>query len=335
MKINSGELVILDLLKEAASLGASDVYISKGSVPFMRVLGELARMDAKRVSSNDIDVFTRETMIPRYRETFLKTGQIRFVFSLTKDTRCRVDAFMERGEASFVVRIIPQPVPSYSSLRLPKKLNEFVEKSRGVVLICGGPSSGKTTTLSATVEKINETASKHVVYICRSTEYPCTNKKSFINQIEVEASGGPQNAVLHALRLNPDLIVIDDVLDANTVRHAVFAAENGVGVFLSVLSPNSALGIANITELVEHTERREFRLRLSRVLEGVIYQELVKGKKDKMVLATEVLVAIQPVRNLLRDGKIFAIAETIPAGTKYGMQTLESSLEDLARKGLI
>lgn len=328
------EPALWSILHEAMEHDVSYLYITGGSRPLARIgLGELEPLGDHPVSEGQILRFIDERVPEFQRRLMGSRGYARFVFSIGSGIRCRVDLIKTVKGQALIIHFVDETPPRPESLGLQEIIGELVDKKHGVFLICGRPRSGKSTVLASLAEEINRKSGKHIVWISHGAEYLFTPHMSFVFQIDI-AGHGIEEGVSNLLKMAPDVLVLDMLLSHNVLEQALVLAEAGAQVFLGVQSTGTVHGLEALTRAVNYDYRQDFRNRLSRVFESAVYLELVQGVTG-IVPATEVLVGIEPVRNLLRDGKFSHISETIPTGGKYGMETLQKSKERLSAKGLI
>ncbi len=316
--------------------GASYLHVIRDSRPFARIglnppepFGELV------ITQRQIHQFIDNNAPAFQQQHFDSFGFARFAFSLQKGARCRVDVVNSVKGPSLTMHMLHGTLPSLDSLHLAETVGNFKGMDKGLFLVCGKPRSGKSTTMASLVHEINLSQGKYILWISDTAEYLFDSNRSFVTQVDLSSLRKPDTKAADLIRvLGPDVIALDIPLNEPIVRQAVLAAHNGSQVVLTTQCSSTAKGLEMVVNSVSSGLRQEFLDELSQVFQGAVYQELMQGT-ESIVPVTEVLIGIQPVKNLLRSGKISQIADMIPAGAKYGMETLESSKQCLSGKGLI
>jgi len=332
------EVYITDVLEEAVKNGASDVHITVGTPPRMRVDGNIIPMDRFPVVTPDMSkklIF--EVMKERYRKMLEEQGQVDFSFGVPGIGRFRVNAFYQRGTVAAVFRSLPARVPHYKELGLPERIIDLCHKSMGLVLVTGPTGSGKSTTLAAMVDYILENFPHHILTIEDPIEYLFKHKKGIINQREIGTDTFDfASALRAALREDPDVIMVGEMRDQETIEIALRAAETGHLVF-GTLHTNTAISTINrIVEVFPPEKQDQIRIQLSFTLAGVISQRLIPKIGGGRVLAYELLIPNKAIRNLIRENKLQQIYALMQSGqAETGMQTMNQSLVKLYREGLI
>ncbi len=329
---------ISEIFKLAREKGASDVHISSGRAPVVRLHGELNFLTSKEdVLTNTMDLIF-EILSKEQADYFKKNKDLDFSF-IDSGNRYRGNLFMQyRGGIDGVFRVIPDKIPPLDQLGLPSAVEKFTKLHQGLVLITGPMGSGKTTTLAALVNLINKTRSSHIITIEDPIEYIHKNQKGIVNQREVGVHTCSYNSALRgALREDPDVIMVGEMRDLETISLALTAAETGHLVF-GTLHTTDAVGTVNrIIDVFAPGEQSKIRTMLAESLQGVVSQQLVPRKDSKgMVVAAELLLVTQALSNLIRDNKTFQIPSIIQTGrTKHGMCMLDDSIKDLLQAGKI
>jgi twitching motility protein PilT len=332
------DIYITDILEEAVKKGASDVHITVGSPPRMRIDGRITVMDRFPMVTPDLSkklVF--EVMKERYRKTLEETGQVDFSFGVPGIGRFRVNAFYQRGTVAGVFRSLPARVPHYKELGLPDRIIDLCHKSMGLVLVTGPTGSGKSTTLAAMIDYILENFPHHVLTIEDPIEYLFKHKKGIINQREIGTDTFDFNSALRAaLREDPDVIMVGEMRDTETIETAIRAAETGHLVF-GTLHTNTAISTINrIVDVFPPEKQEQIRIQLSFTLAGVISQRLVPKIGGGRVLAYELLIPNKAIRNLIRENKLQQVYALMQSGqAESGMQTMNQSLAKLYKEGVI
>jgi twitching motility protein PilT len=270
-------------------------------------------------------------------KTLDETGEIDFSYSISNVGRFRVNAFKQRGSYAMVLRIIPLRIPSMEELGLPKVTDELTKLPRGLILVTGPTGSGKTTTLASVINKINSERRCHIVTLEDPLEYLHSHKKSIVNQREVGSDTESfANALRGALREDPDVILVGEMRDLETISIAITAAETGHLVLSTLHTNGAAKTIDRIVDVFPPYQQQQIRVQLAAVIEAVISQQLLPKASGKgRVAAHEVMVASPAIRNLIREGKIHQIDTVIQTSSALGMQTMDTSLVNLYRRGEI
>lgn len=325
------------ILQSAVDAGASDVHLSVGLPPIFRVHGELK-------IQNQWDSLTPETatellrpMVGEKWGDLQERGELDMAYSLPGISRYRVNVFYQRGSIGAAIRVIARSIPGLDTLGLPPIVSELAEKQHGLVLVTGPTGSGKSTTLAAIVDKINRERSCHIITLEDPIEYLHQHRNSIVNQREVGTDTHSfVNALRAALRQDPDVILVGELRDLETIATAITAAETGHLILATLHTNNAVQSIDRIIDVFPPHQQSQIRVQLADTLEGVITQQLLKRKDGKgRVAAVEVLVATPAIRNLIREGKTHQIISSMQTGGRFGMQTMEMSLKKLEQKGLI
>ena len=329
-------LNIAQLLRFATQLKASDVHLSAGEPPIMRVHGELHRLDAPALTPEEAHRLIFDVMNDGQRRVFQEKLEVDFAFALDETTRFRINAFVQsRGEGA-VFRSIPSRIPAFDELGLPPVLRTFCAHDRGLVLVTGPTGSGKSTTLAAMIDHINETIGGHILTLEDPIEFVHKSKKALINQREVGTQTRSFDAALRsALREDPDVILVGELRDLETVQLALTAAETGHLVFATVHTASAPKTVERLIDVFPAAQQSQVRTMLSESLVGVVTQTLLPKLSGGRVAALEILCATPAVRNLIREGKTHQIPSAMQVGGRVGMQTQEAALADLVVRNLI
>ncbi len=331
-------MAINELLTIAVNQKASDLHLTVGRPPMLRVYGELVPI------SNEIELnnaMVRELVSPMLdgsrQKTLDEKGQVDFSYGITNLGRFRVNLFRQRGAVSGVMRLIPTQIPDLSMLGIPEVVKTFADKSRGLVLMTGPTGSGKTTTLAALIDLINTNRSCHIITLEDPIEFLHKHKKSIINQREVGADTDSfASALRAALREDPDVILVGEMRDLETIQTALTAAETGHLVFATLHTNDATQTVDRIIDVFPPHQQQQIRMQLSVTLQGIVAQQLIpKFNQPGRVLATEILIATGAIRNLIREGKTYQLPSSLQTGGKLGMQTLDASLKSLYQRRLI
>lgn len=328
---------ITDLLAFGAKNKASDLHLSSGISPMIRVHGDMRRINLPEMSAEEVGNMVTSVMNDHQRKIYQQNLEVDFSFELPNVARFRVNAFnIGRGPAA-VFRTIPSTVLSLEDLKAPSIFQKIAESPRGMVLVTGPTGSGKSTTLAAMINYINETQPAHILTIEDPIEFVHQSKKSLINQRELhQHTLSFANALRSALREDPDVILVGEMRDPETIGLALTAAETGHLVFGTLHTTGAAKTVDRIVDVFPAGEKEMVRSMLSESLTAVISQNLLKTHDGNgRVASHEILIANPAVRNLIRENKITQINSVLQTGQASGMQTMVQSLQSLVRQGLI
>lgn len=328
---------LTQLLAFALQNDASDLHLSAGSPPIIRTKGSLKRVKGEPLESDVIRNMLYSVMTEEQRSAYEKELETDFAISLGEKARFRVNAFNTRLGASAVFRSIPTEIPSLQELGLPPVIRRFSELEKGIVLVTGPTGSGKSTTLAAMINYINTHMSKHILTIEDPVEFFHTSKKSLINHREVgEDTKNFAKALKSALREDPDVILVGEMRDYETIALALTAAETGHLVFGTLHSNSASKTVDRIIDVFPTGDKEMVRAMLASSVQGVVAQTLLKRADDSgRVAAFEILVGTNAVRNLIRENQIPQIYSMIQTGKRYGMTTLEDNINGLLEDGII
>ena len=328
-------ITVEQLLMTAKEQGASDVHITVGVPPKMRVNGELLDLDYPRLMPDDCEKIILSIMNDRQLEMFKENGEADFSFSIPQVGRYRVNVFRQRGSVACAMRIVGTEVPKPEQLGVPQSVIDLYDKKRGLVLVTGPTGSGKSTTLASLIDRINDERNAHVITLEDPIEYLHTHRKSMINQREIGIdTQSYAKALRSALREDPDVILVGEMRDLETISTAITAAETGHLVFSTLHTIGAAATIDRIIDVFPPHQQQQIRVQLSMVLESVISQQLIPtADKKSRVAAFEVMHSTPAIKNLIREAKSPQINSTIQTSKKLGMQTMDDAIFDLYMKG--
>lgn len=332
-----GPLVdITELLAFAVKHGASDLHLSAGMPPMIRVDGELRRINLAAFTHQDVHQLVYDIMNDKQRHNFKQHLEADFCFEVANVSRFRVNAFHQNRGAGAVFRTIPSKILSMEDLAMGAIFQEICQYPRGIVLVTGPTGSGKSTTLAAMVDYINDQRHEHILTVEDPIEFVHQSKNCLVNQREVHRDTHSFGQALRsALREDPDIILLGEMRDLETIRLALTAAETGHLVFGTLHTTSAAKTIDRIIDVFPAEEKNMVRAMLSESLQAVISQTLLKKNTGGRIAAYEIMLGIPAIRHLIRENKIAQMYSTIQTGAHYGMTTLDQSLKNLVNQGVI
>jgi twitching motility protein PilT len=324
-----------EFLRLVVDKGASDLHLKVPSPPVLRIDGELIpEEDLPPLTAMDIEVAFEQVTNQGQRAAFRRDRELDFAYSLPGVGRFRVNALQQRGTMSLAFRLVRFGIPSIDELRLPQICRELIVKPRGLILVTGPAGSGKSTTLAAMISHLNETRRKNIITIEDPIEYLFQDRKCIIRQRDLgDDTESFHTALIHALRHDPDIIVIGEMRDLDTVSTAMRAAETGHLVLGTLHTVDAAQSIDRIIDMFPYGQQRQIRLQLSQVIEAVLSQALLPRIEGGRIAAFEIMIATGVIRRLIREEKIFDIRPNMEMGIREGMQTLDQALADLVKSG--
>ncbi|MGQ9824365.1 MAG: type IV pilus twitching motility protein PilT [Desulfotomaculales bacterium] len=337
------------LIKLAFQIGASDLHLTAGFPPAFRLHGEVlpASVLAERgvleiaepapLRPEDTDRLAREIMDEEAYAQLLAKGEYDFSFSLPGTGRCRVNAFKQRGASALAIRPVSDRVPSFEQLGLPESVKYLARRPRGLVLVTGPTGSGKSTTLAAMIDLLNSERHCHIITLEDPIEYIHQHKKSIVNQREIgRDSLSFASALRAAMREDPDVILVGEMRDLETIATAITAAETGHLVLATLHTSSAAQTIDRIVDVFPPHQQPQIRIQLANSLQGVITQQLLPRRdRPGRVAAVEIMITTPAISNLIREGKTYQIISQIQTGARYGMQTMDTALRNLYKAGAI
>jgi twitching motility protein PilT len=329
---------IRELMELAVGRKASDLHLSVGSIPVLRIYGELLpAKDLNPLSIKDLEALYEELTNTERRAEFDNNHELDFAYSFPGLTRCRVNILQQRSTLAIAIRLIPFGVPTIDELELPQVCRDLMDNTMGLILITGPTGSGKSSTIAAMINHLNETRARNVITVEDPIEYVYSNKKCLILQRDVgEDTASFDTALTHALRHDPDVIVMGEIRDLGSMTTALRAAETGHLVVGTLHTVDAAQTINRIVDMFPAEQQEQIKSQLSLILKAVICQTLIpRASGEGRVPACEVLLTNMPVRNTIREGRIHQLYSIIQVSRREGMQTLNQALADLLLKGTI
>ncbi len=325
-----------ELLVNTIEMGASDLHLTVGVPPTVRKNGKLVQIGKENLLPNDIEKFAKEILESKYDE-YLEIGEYDISYSLTGVGRFRVNVFKQRNSDAIAIRVIALKIPTLEELRYPTVLKEIANKQRGLILVTGPTGSGKSTTLAAMINEINSSRQGHIITLEDPIEYLHKHKSCIINQREIgKDSKSYQSALKAILREDPDVILVGEMRDLETISIAITAAETGHLVLSTLHTIGAAKTIDRIIDVFPPYQQQQVKVQLSSVLQAVVSQQLIeKSDGSGRTAALEVMVTTPGIQNLIREGKTHQIESAVQTGSKYGMKTMDMALADLYKRGEI
>ena len=330
---------IEEFLTLATKEEASDLFIVAGLPLTMKVNGVMRRINEEKMMPQDTEKIIREIYekaLDRDIDQLLKTGDDDFSFAIPGLSRFRVSAYKQRGSLAAVIRVIAFRLPDYKQLRIPEQVMKLSELNKGLVLVTGPAGSGKSTTLACMIEEINETKEDHIITLEDPLEFLHRHEKSIVSQREINTdTENYLTALRAALRQSPDVILLGEMRDYETINTAVTAAETGHLIFSSLHTIGAANTIDRIIDVFPASQQHQISIQLASVLQAVVSQKLVPSVSGEMVPAFEIMVLTPAIRNLIREGKVHQIDGIIYTSAAENMIAMDSSILDLYKKGII
>ncbi len=333
-----GDLDINAALRAMLKAGASDLHITSGSPPMLRLDGQLKALEGySMLTPENLQRTMYSILTQKQRETFEEHLELDFSYAVVGEARFRVNLYMQRSSVGAAFRVIPYEIKPLEALGIPPAVSSFASKPRGLVLVTGPTGSGKSTTLASLIDLVNRQRAGHIMTVEDPIEFLHRHKKSLVNQREVGAdtlSFG--NALKHVLRQDPDVILVGEMRDLETIQVALTAAETGHLVFATLHTQDTAQTIDRIIDVFPAEQQAQVRTQLGTAIQGVVCQSLCKRSDGPgRSVAVEVMVATPAIRNLIREGKTHQIYSMLQAGSKQGMQTMDQHLANLVKQGRI
>lgn len=326
-----------ELFKVMIEQNASDLHLTSGAPPYLRVHGSMIPMNYKDLSNQDVQGLVFEILSEKQKKGFIEKWELDLAYTIPSVGRFRCNVFMQRKGLAAVFRVIPEKIKTPQELNLPTTLLDMIDCDKGLVLVTGPTGSGKSTTLASLIHHINMTRDAHIITVEDPIEFVHQNIKSLINQREVGThTKSFANALKSALREDPDILLVGELRDLETISLALTAAETGHLVFGTLHTNSAAKTIDRIIDVFPEGQQQQIRTMLSESIRGVVAQTLfAKADGPGRVAAYEIMRGTKAVANLIRENKIHQIASQIQVGSKMGMVLFEKSVEDLVKRGQI
>jgi twitching motility protein PilT len=326
---------LADILIDVMESGSSDLHLTAGSPPMVRNRGALSALNYPKLTPQDTREIVYSILSNSQRQKLETDWQIDFSYSVPGRARFRVNAYLQRASIGAALRLIPNTMPALEQLGLPPVVLDFTKKPRGIVLVTGPTGSGKSTTLAAMIDRINRERHEHIMTVEDPIEFLHPHKSCIVNQREVGSDAKSfAMALKAALRQDPDIILVGEMRDLETIATALTAAETGHLVFATLHTQNAAQTVDRIVDVFSPEQQHQVRMQLSVSLQGILTQQLLPTVDGRgRACACEILVPTPAVRNLIREGKTHQIQSALQTGGSYGMQTMDASLVQLVRQG--
>ena len=329
-------MTIEEILSLAKEKKASDIHLSPGSPVMLRIDGQLLPQTQARLSPNEVETLMAPMLSQVQMQRLKEDGELDFSFSIPNYSRVRANVFRQRGTYTAALRILTYNVPKPEQLGLPPAVVNFTNLKRGLVLVTGATGSGKSTTLASLIDIIAERDAKNIITLEDPIEYLHTNKRAIVRQREVgDDTKSYADALRAALRQDPDVILVGEMRDLETISTAITAAETGHLVFSTLHTNNTSEAIDRMIDVFPPHQQQQIRVQLSTVLEGVVAQQLLPKIDGGRIAAFEVLIANSAIRNLIREGKAFQIPSILQTSKRDGMQTMDDCIMNIFQHGLI
>ena len=334
MMLESG---LNDYLFDTIKAGASDLHITVGLPPMIRIHGKVQPLDYPPLTSQTTREMIYDILANDQRQRLESEWELDFAYTLPRTARFRVNCYFQRGSMGAAFRTIPHEIKDFRELGLPDAIGQLADKPRGLVLVTGPTGSGKSTTLASMIDKINRERAEHIMSVEDPIEFLHTHKKCIVNQREVnQDTKSFAQALKHVLRQDPDVILVGEMRDLETIGLAISAAETGHLVFGTLHTQDAPQTVDRIIDVFPPSQQGQVRAQLAIALQGIITQTLIPKRDGKgRVAACEILVPTPGVRNLIREGKNHQIYSAMQTGGKFGMQTMDAALVELVRKNAI
>jgi twitching motility protein PilT len=329
-------ILLTELLKLTIDRNASDLHLTVGAAPNIRVNGQLFPISSDKLTPKDTENYAKEILQDNY-DKYIENGEYDTSYSLSGIGRFRVNIYKQRGSDAIALRVVGLKIPNLKELDFPSVIKELTTKQRGLVLVTGPTGSGKSTTLASIINEINGTRADHIITLEDPIEYLHKHNKSIINQREIgRDSKSYQNALRAILREDPDVILVGEMRDLETISIAITAAETGHLVFSTLHTIGAAKTIDRIVDVFPPYQQQQIKIQLAAVMQGIISQQLLpKSDNSGRIAALEIMITTSAIQNLIREGKTHQIESSVQTGSKYGMKTMDMAIVELFKKGLI
>lgn len=326
-----------ELFKLMVEQGASDLHVTSGAPPYLRVHGNMVPLNYRELTNQDVQGLIFEILSEKQKRAFVEKWELDFAYTLAGIGRFRCNIFMQRKGLGAVFRVIPEKIRTASELNLPNSVLDLIDCDRGLILVTGPTGSGKSTTLAAMIHQINMTREAHIITVEDPIEFVHGNVKSLVNQREVGShTKNFASALKAALREDPDILLVGELRDLETISLALTAAETGHIVFATLHTNSAAKTIDRIIDVFPSGQQQQIRTMLAESLRGVVAQWLFsKADGTGRIAAFEILKNTKAIANLIREGKVHQIASAMQTGQNQGMILFEKYIEDLVRKGKV
>lgn len=326
-----------ELFQIMVQKGASDLHLRAGSSPYIRLHGEMARLDYRSLTNEECQALLFEIISDKHKREFVENWELDCTYSIKGVGRFRCNVFMQRCGLGAVFRMIPEKVKSISELGLPKQFEDLIAADKGLVLVTGATGSGKSTTLAALIHSINMAESAHIITIEDPIEFVYEGQRCLINQREVNShTKSFSNALRAALREDPDIILVGEMRDLETISLAITAAETGHLVFGTLHTNSASKAVDRVIDVFPEGQQSQIRVMLAESLRGIISQGLLPSANGKgRVAVFELLLCNSAISNLIRENKTFQIPSAMQVGKSKGMFTFEQYISDLIKKGAV
>lgn len=330
-------MTLEELLRYTIEQGGSDLHITVGIPPIMRKNGRLEKIGEVKIMPEDSEIYVKEMLNVEQMIAFERAGELDLSYSLKSLARFRVNVYKQRGTCCIAIRMVNSDIPSLIELGLPDIVTELTKKTKGLILVTGPTGSGKSTTLAAMIDLMNKEREGHILTLEDPIEYLHKHDKCIVNQREIgNDSSSYANALKAALREDPDVILVGEMRDIETISIAVTAAETGHLVLSTLHTISAASTIDRVIDVFPPHQQQQIRFQFSNVLQGVICQQLLTRRdRPGRAAAIEIMIATPAIRNLIREAKTHQINSIIQTGAKFGMQSMDAQLVSLWRSGII
>lgn len=325
-----------DLLRDACEKGSSDLHLTVGLPPVVRVDGSLQHLNYTPLTPNDTQRLIYDILTTDQIQWFEKTRELDFSYGVAGVGRFRVNVYRQRGSCGAALRAIPDRIPTFEQLGLPPVIAELTRKHSGLILVTGPTGSGKSTTIACMIDAINSERPVHIMTIEDPIEYLHRHNRAMVNQRELNTDTDSfENALRAVLREDPDVILVGEMRDLETIAAALTLAETGHLVFGTLHTRNAPQTVDRVIDVFPPHQQDQIKVQLSNTLEAVIAQQLCPRIGGGRVAAIEIMIATSAVRNLIREGKTYQIYSALETGAQFGMQTMDKVLADLCKAGKI